>query len=112
MYITIRAGYTMTIKEIRQHKNNTIRQQIFTYLIHVRKEISFIDTRFFTVSFEETNYMNEYPIRSEIRPMNYLFCTIALLKFLDSATTSLSKVRLALAQNMQPTILIFDWIEH
>ena len=40
----------MTIKEIRQHKNNTIRQQIFTYLIHVRKEISFIDTRFFTVS--------------------------------------------------------------
>ena len=50
MYITIRAGYTMTIKEIRQHKNNTIRQQIFTYLIHVRKEISFIDTRFFTVS--------------------------------------------------------------
>lgn len=51
MYITIRAGYTMTIKEIRQHKNNTIRQQIFTYLIHVRKEISFIDTRFFTVSF-------------------------------------------------------------
>ena len=41
----------MTIKEIRQHKNNTIRQQIFTYLIHVRKEISFIDTRFFTVSF-------------------------------------------------------------
>lgn len=62
--------------------------------------------------FEETNYMNEYPIRSEIRPMNYLFCTIALLKFLDSAITSLSKVRLALAQNMQPTILIFDWIEH
>ena len=50
MYITIRAGYTMTIKEIRQHKNNTIRQQIFTYLIHVRKEISSIDTRFFTVS--------------------------------------------------------------
>lgn len=50
MYINIRAGYTMTIKEIRQHKNNTIRQQIFTYLIHVRKEISFIDTRFFTVS--------------------------------------------------------------
>ena len=50
MYITIRAGYTMTIKEIRQHKNNTIRQQIFTYLIHVRKEIFFIDTRFFTVS--------------------------------------------------------------
>ncbi len=40
----------MTIKEIRQHKNNTIRQQIFTYLIHVRKEISSIDTRFFTVS--------------------------------------------------------------
>lgn len=53
MYITIRAGYTMTIKEIRQHKNNTIRQQIFTYLIHVRKEISFIDTRFFTVSCEK-----------------------------------------------------------
>ena len=50
MYINIRAGYTMTIKEIRQHKNNTIRQQIFTYLIHVRKEISSIDTRFFTVS--------------------------------------------------------------
>ncbi len=44
----------MTIKEIRQHKNNTIRQQIFTYLIHVRKEISFIDTRFFTVSVIET----------------------------------------------------------
>lgn len=40
----------MTIKEIRQHKNNTIRQQIFTYLIHVRKEIFSIDTRFFTVS--------------------------------------------------------------
>ena len=52
MYINIRAGYTMTIKEIRQHKNNTIRQQIFTYLIHVRKEISSIDTRFFTVSIE------------------------------------------------------------
>lgn len=60
MYITIRAGYTMTIKEIRQHKNNTIRQQIFTYLIHVRKEISFIDTRFFTVSLsiESKNLMN------------------------------------------------------
>ncbi len=50
MYITIRAGYTMTIKKIRQHKNSTIRQQIFTYLIHVRKEIFFIETRFFTVS--------------------------------------------------------------
>ena len=50
MYITIRAGYTMTMKEIRQHKNNTIRQQIFTYLIHVRKEIFSIDTRFYTVS--------------------------------------------------------------
>lgn len=57
MYITIRAGYTMTIKEIRQHKNNTIRQQIFTYLIHVRKEISFIDTRFFTVSFNTFNQL-------------------------------------------------------
>lgn len=58
MYITIRAGYTMTIKEIRQHKNNTIRQQIFTYLIHVRKEISFIDTRFFTVSMKPLQKMN------------------------------------------------------
>ena len=60
MYITIRAGYTMTIKEIRQHKNNTIRQQIFTYLIHVRKEISFIDTRFFTVSIPLTNSPNNW----------------------------------------------------
>ena len=57
MYINIRAGYTMTIKEIRQHKNNTIRQQIFTYLIHVRKEISSIDTRFFTVSLQEIEFV-------------------------------------------------------
>lgn len=56
MYITIRAGYTMTIKEIRQHKNSTIRQQIFTYLIHVRKEISSINTRFFTVSTNKAIY--------------------------------------------------------
>ena len=50
MYITTKTGYTITVKEIRQHKNNTIRQQTFTYLIHVRKEIFAIDTRFFTAS--------------------------------------------------------------
>lgn len=72
MYITIRAGYTMTIKEIRQHKNNTIRQQIFTYLIHVRKEISSIDTRFFTVSSNaKVDYKNEYRTTSPV----YNFCT-------------------------------------
>ena len=37
-------------KEIRQHKSNSIRQLIFTYLIHIKKDFSSIDTRFFTAS--------------------------------------------------------------
>lgn len=84
MYINIRAGYTMTIKEIRQHKNNTIRQQIFTYLIHVRKEISSIDTRFFTVSNCED--LGEYI--SYLKDINFIFtqcpflqCDDEILKF-------------------------------
>lgn len=44
-------GNTIIRKEIRQHKNNSIRQQISTYLVPVNKEFSSIDTRFFTASF-------------------------------------------------------------
>jgi len=47
--------------------------------------------------------------------VDYLFRTIKPLKFLDDATTltaSPSKFRLALARNIQPTILISDWMQH
>ena len=37
-------------KEIRQHESSNIWQQIFTYLIHIRKDYFSIDTRFFTAS--------------------------------------------------------------
>ena len=74
----------MTIKEIRQHKNNTIRQQIFTYLIHVRKEISFIDTRFFTVSIQILNLLEiDKEISTICKPSLHLLknFTICCLKY-------------------------------
>lgn len=50
MYGKKQTGNTIIRKEIRQHKNNAIRQQISTYLIPVNKDFSSIDTKFFTAS--------------------------------------------------------------
>ena len=53
MYRTKNNGNTIIRKEIRQHKSDAIRQQISTYLIHIRKDYFPIDTRFFTASSQE-----------------------------------------------------------
>ena len=50
MYKNKRADNTIIRKEIRQHKNHAIRQQISTYLIPINKDFSSIDTKFFTAS--------------------------------------------------------------
>lgn len=42
-------GNTIIRKEIRQHKIGSVRQRIFTYLVHINEEFLTIDTaRFFT----------------------------------------------------------------
>ena len=50
MYNTQITGNTIIRKENRQHKRTDFRQQIFTYLIHIKKDFSSIDTRLFTAS--------------------------------------------------------------
>ena len=51
MYKKEPAGNTIIRKKFRQHRCYAIRQQISTYLIHIRKDYFHIDTRFFTASF-------------------------------------------------------------
>ena len=51
MYNTQITGNTIIRKENRQHKRTDFRQQIFTYLIHIKKDFLSIDTRFFTASY-------------------------------------------------------------
>ena len=52
-------GNTIIRKGIRQHKSNEIRQQISTYLIHIRKDYFPIDTRLFTAShLTQTSILN------------------------------------------------------
>ena len=50
MYKKEPAGNTIIRKKFRQHRCYAIRQQISTYLIHIRKDYFPIDTRFFTAS--------------------------------------------------------------
>lgn len=50
MYRNREIGNTIIRKEIRQHKIGSVRQQIFTYLVHINEEFLTIDTRFFTAS--------------------------------------------------------------
>ena len=52
MYKKEPAGNTIIRKKFRQHRCYAIRQQISTYLIHIRKDYFHIDTRFFTASIE------------------------------------------------------------
>jgi len=59
MYKKEPAGNTIIRKKFRQHRCYAIRQQISTYLIHIRKDYFHIDTRFFTASTKLFNYLSK-----------------------------------------------------
>ena len=60
MYKKEPAGNTIIRKKFRQHRCYAIRQQISTYLIHIRKDYFHIDTRFFTASTAKGPFENNF----------------------------------------------------
>ena len=59
MYKHKQTGNTIIKEEIRQHKTNTIRANVYISNFYQKRFLP-IDTKFFTASFSES-YDNQYP---------------------------------------------------